>query len=116
MSAHDSDDRRGPRLYCSPHDGSRTPSFIKFKREFKTGASAHYLHEDDYSVWTVLDDTHQGGNALGAPNLPAAGAAGHAAAMRKFNKRVAVAFERVYSHVDDERLQAMMDDLPNDVV
>ena len=114
MSQHDGDSSRGPRLYCPPHDGSRSDSFRPFHRQFRTGASAQYLSEDDYSVWQVLDDTHQGGNAPGAPAIPAAGAAGHAAAARKHKKRVAVAFERVYSHIDDERLREMMDALPAD--
>ena len=114
MANNDDDYKKGPRLYCNTHDGSRTTTFIKFKREFETGASAHYLNDDDYSIWQVLDDTHQGGNGATAPALPAAGAAGHAAATRKHKKRINVAFERVCSHIDDDRLREMMHALPAD--
>ena len=114
MSTNHDHDAKGPRLYCNPHDGSRSTSFLKFKREFRTGASAHYLNDDDYSVWQVFADTHQGGNAPGAPAIPGNGVAGHAAAVRKHTKRVNVAFERIYSHMDDDRLREMMDALPAD--
>ena len=39
------------RLFCDPHNGSRSPQFMKFKRDFKTGADAMFLNEDDWSIW-----------------------------------------------------------------
>ena len=67
----DQNDRTRSRRYCESHDGSRTATFIKFKRDFRTGASAHFMNEDDFSIWQVFDDTHQGG--LLGPPIPAPG-------------------------------------------
>ena len=82
-------DGRGPRTYCDPHDGSRTPNFLRFKRNFMTGSSAHFLHEDDYSLWQACQDTDQGGNAAGADAMPGAQQAGHLNAVRRRKKRQA---------------------------
>ena len=41
------DDKSDNKLVCEPHDGTRTPEFLIFKRNFKSAASAIYLHEDD---------------------------------------------------------------------
>ena len=67
---------RGPRRYCEPHDGTRTPSFRHFKRDFATGARAQFLSEDDYSIWQVLQGTDQGGHGPNAPAMPGAAQAG----------------------------------------
>ena len=61
-SNRDDDHGRGPRRLCEPHDGSRTPSFLPFKRNFKTGLDAIFLHEDDYSLWSAVFGTDQGGD------------------------------------------------------
>ena len=66
MSSTHGNDSRGPRTYCEPHDGARSPNFLAFKRNFKTGSSAHFLSEDDYSIWQACQDSDQGGNAAGA--------------------------------------------------
>jgi hypothetical protein len=114
MASEKTDDKHGPRMYTTPHDGSRSPAFISFHRNFRVGARAHFLPEDDSSVWSALEDTHQGGQAQGAPALPAQGQAGYAGAIRKYIKRIAVAFQMVYLHFDDEDMRATMDALPDD--
>ena len=68
-------------------DGSRTPIFLRFKRNFMAGASAHFLHEDDYSVWQACLDQDQGGNAAGADAMPGNQQAGHANAVRRRKRR-----------------------------
>ena len=73
----DDDGSRGPRRICEPHDGSRTPSFLIFKRNFKTCMDSIFLHEDDYSLWQAVFGTDQGGDDANAPALPAQGQAGH---------------------------------------
>ena len=107
-------DGRGPRTYCDTHDGSRTPIFLRFKRNFMAGSSAQFLHEDDYSVWQACLDQDQGGNAAGADPMPGNQQAGHANAVRRRKRRQAQAFERVYAHVDDERIKEMLAALPED--
>ena len=106
-------------LICEAWNGSRTPGFLKFKRDFMTGMSAIYLHEDDYSLWQACNDSDQGGQAAGADALPAQGQAGHLNAVRRRRRRQAKAFERIYKHIDDERLKEMLSALqvthqPND--
>ena len=108
MSQHGESEKHGPRLYCQPHDGSRTASFLPFKQAFMVGANAHYLNDDDFSIGQSINDIDQGGQAEGAAALPAAGAAGHAAATRKRRKRVTVAFSMIYAHIDNEHLRAML--------
>ena len=44
-------------LFSEPWNGSRTPGFMKFKRDFEAGMSATFLHEDDYSLWQAVTDT-----------------------------------------------------------
>ena len=79
-----------------------------------TGASAFFLNEDDWSLWQACNDTDQGGQAQGADPLPAQGQNGHANAVRRRKKRQAKAFERVYAHVEDERIKELLDALPMD--
>jgi hypothetical protein len=114
MADDPASDKTGPRRYCAPHDGSRSPDFLPFEQNFRVGAMAHFLPEDDYSIWSAIDDTHQGGQANGAPQMPAPGAAGHAKAMRLFNKRIAVAFQMIYIHIDDTHMRATMMAIPDD--
>ena len=54
MSKPSDDDNRRITLFSDRWNGSRTPGFLKFKRDFKTGMSAVFLHEDDYSLWQAL--------------------------------------------------------------
>ena len=108
------DDTKHERLVCDAWNGSRTPGFLKFKRDLQAGLSALFLHEDDYSVWQAMTDTDQGGQAAGADALPAQGQNGHVNAVRKRKRRQCKAFERVYAHVDDERLREMLSALPDD--
>ena len=112
-SNRDDDHGRGPRRLCEPHDGSRTPSFLPFKRNFKTGLDAIFLHEDDYSLWSAVFGTDQGGDDPNAPALPAQGQNGYLQAVRKRAKRQKKAFEMVFNHIDNERLKDMLDDLPD---
>ena len=45
-----------PRLLCEPHDGSRSTKFLKFARDFKSGCSAEFAQNDDYSAWIAMTD------------------------------------------------------------
>ena len=114
MADQDSNNHK-PRRYCDPHDGSRTHYWRVFERNFRVGASADFMREDEHSIWSVIDDTHQGGLAVGAPALPGHAQAGHAAAARRQTVRVAVAFARIYDHINNEHLREMMVALPNDM-
>jgi hypothetical protein len=114
MSSTHGNDSRGPRTYCDPWDGSRSAAFLKFKRDFKAGADAHFLSEDDFSLWSACQDMDQGGGAAGADPLPGPQQAGYTNAIRRRKKRQAQAFERVYAHTCDERIREMLADLPND--
>ena len=105
----------GSRLYTEgPWNGSRTPAFLKFKRDFEAGAGAHFLHEDDYSIWQACNDKDQGGQAAGADALPGPQQAGYTNAVRRRKRRQAKAYHMVYMHVDDERLKEMLAALPAD--
>ena len=66
------------KLICSPHDGSRNNSFLKFKRDFRSAAQAEVVKGDSYNAWQAMNDLDQGGQGAGAPPLPG-GAAGNAA-------------------------------------
>ena len=72
------------------------------------------MTEDDFSLWQAMEDRDQGGNDPNAPALPAAGVNGHAQAVRRRWRRQNKAYERVYSHQDDERIKDMLDALPED--
>ena len=110
-----SDDQNGhSRLFTDAWDGSRTPLFLRFKRDFQAGADAVFLHEDDYSIWQACTDLDQGGQAQGADQLPAQGQNGYTNAVRRRRKRQARAFQEVYRHVNDDRLKEMLSDLPSD--
>ena len=69
VSRASDDDSRSSHLFTDPWNGSRSPLFRIFKRDFKTGADGLFLPEDDYSIWQALEDTDQGGNAQGADAL-----------------------------------------------
>ena len=60
-----------PRLLCEPHDGSRSTKFLKFARDFKSGCSAEFAQNDDYSAWIALIDLDPGGNGVNAPTVGA---------------------------------------------
>ena len=62
--SRDDDDRSRKLFTDSAWNGSRSPEFRKFKRDFKAGANALFLHEDDYSVWQACIDTDQGETIL----------------------------------------------------
>ena len=112
-SNRDDDIGRGPRKLCEPHDGSRTTSFLVFKRNFKAPCDSMFLHEDDYSIWMAMEGTCQGGDDPNAPALPAQGQAGYLQAVRKRQKRQKKAFEIIFNHIDNERLKDMLHDLPD---
>ena len=46
-------------LVCAPHDGSRSPAFLKFQRDFRTGTQAEFVKDDEYSVWQALNNIYQ---------------------------------------------------------
>ena len=80
----DSDTRRDNKLLTeTPHDGSRTPKFIKFKRDFQAGADAWFLHDDDYSIWSACDDSDQGGLKPGSDAMPGPNQNGYANCVRR---------------------------------
>ena len=81
MSTYDTD--KSKQLICDPWNGSRTLGFLKFKRDFAAGMGAHFLHEDEYSLWQACIDTDQGGNAQGADPMPGANQNGHTNALRR---------------------------------
>lgn len=113
MSRPSDDHSNSNRLFCDAWNGSRTPGFAKFKRDFETGADAMFLHEDDYSVWQACVDMDQGGGGTGADALPGAQQNGFANAVRRRKKRQAKAFERIFSHMEDERIKDMLHALPH---
>ena len=47
MSKPSDDDNRRITLFSDRWNGSRTPGFLKFKRDFATGAGSYFMHEDD---------------------------------------------------------------------
>ena len=94
-------------LVCAPHDGSRSPAFLKFQRDFRAGTQAEFVKDDDYSVWQALNDIDQGGQDPNAPALPGGNAA--APAQRKRLRRQALAYKMAYAHIDDERIREMLD-------
>ena len=69
-------------------------------------------HEDDEHVASAWLDQDQGGAHANAPAMPAQGAAGYAAAMRKMKKRQNAAFTILFNHQADERIKDMMVVLP----
>ena len=113
MSTTHNDSDHTRKLLCDAWGGARAPGFLKFKRDLKAAANCIYLNEDDYSVWQAISDEDQGGNHPNADPLPAQGAGGHPAAVRKRKKRQAKAFAIVYAHIDDERIKELLDALPD---
>ena len=113
MTGQSKEDSGGNRLWCDQWCGARNPGFRKFKRDYAAGATATFLHEDDYSLWQAMNDTDQGGLAHGADAMPAVNAAGYLNAMRRRKRRQAKAFERVYAHQADERIRDLLDALPD---
>ena len=92
-------------LVCAPHDGSRSPAFLKFQRDFRAGTQAEFVKDDEYSVWQALNDIDQGGNDPNAPPMPGGNAL--APAQRKRLRRQALAYKMAYAHIDDERIREM---------
>ena len=113
MTGQSKEDSGGNRLWCDQWCGARNPGFRKFRRDYAAGATATFLHEDDYSLWQAMNDMDQGGLAHGADAMPAVNAAGYLNAMRRRKRRQAKAFERVYAHQADERIRDLLDALPD---
>ena len=105
MSYDSKNDSSGPRLYCEAWNGSRAPGFRKFVRDFKTGADAYFLNEDDHSIWQACIDTDQGGQDPSAEPMPGPNQAGYTNAVRRRKRRQNTAFKAVYIHIDNERLR-----------
>ena len=81
-------------LVCAPHDGSRSPAFLKFQRDFRAGTQAEFVKDDEYSVWQALNDVDQGGHDANAPAMPGGNAL--APAQRKRLRRQALAYKMAY--------------------
>jgi hypothetical protein len=111
MSRDRDDENNGPRLICSLWNGSRSPLFAKFRRDFSTATDAIFLQDDDSSVWSAMDDSDQGGGKPGAERMP--GGTGLLNAQRREKKRHKKAFSLIYQHIDDDRLKEMLEALPN---
>ena len=47
----DGNNNNNSKLRCDLHDGSRSPSFLKFCRNFKTAMKAEFLKDDDFCLW-----------------------------------------------------------------
>ena len=107
MSRDRDDDFKSTGLICDPHNGSRTPQFAIFKRNFRTVTDSIFLQDDSDSVWQACDDTDQGGNASTAERMPTQHQAGYLNAVRREKRRQAKAFALIYKHFDDERLREM---------
>ena len=105
MTHSTTDDNYRKKLFCDPWPGGRGPGFDKFKRDVQAGADELYMPEDDDYIWDAMNDVDTGGQGANAPALPAPGAGGHPAAVRKRKKRQKKAFEIVYTHVDNERIK-----------
>ena len=73
MSNRENETSRSERTWCDPWNGSRSPGFLKFKRDFRAAAMGYYLHEDDYSIWEACMDMDQGGQGNNAPAMLAQG-------------------------------------------
>ena len=114
MSRDSGDNDNKVRLICDAWNGSRTPAFRKFKRDFQAGTSAMFLQDDDHSVWHALTDVDQGGQGANAEPLPGVNQAGHANAVRRRRKRQAKGYQIVYVHIDNERIKEMLSALPLD--
>ena len=54
---------------CKPHDGRREDG-LRFEREWPEGCDTIDVDED-YTLGDVFRGVHQGGNAPGAPAIPA---------------------------------------------
>ena len=91
------DDGARKRLFCEPWNGSKTPGFRKFTRDFKTGADAQFLQDDDHSIWQACIDTDQGGRDPTAEAMPGASQSGSTNAVRRRKRRQATAFRYVYT-------------------
>ena len=45
-----------PKLLCVPHDGSRSPEYLKFRRAFRAGCIAEFMQDDEFSAWAAMQD------------------------------------------------------------
>ena len=70
MANEQHDDSASNRLFTDAWNGSRSPLFRKFKRDFSTAADAMFMAEDEYSIWQAMMGLDQGGSAAGADPLP----------------------------------------------
>jgi hypothetical protein len=111
MSRDRDDDFKGNALICEPHNGSRTPQFAIFKRNFRTALDAMFLTDDSDSLWQACIDTDQGGSGPNAERMLTANQSGYQNAVRREKRRQAKAFALIYKHIDDERLKEMLDAL-----
>ena len=96
------------RLVCAAWNGSRTPGFRKFKRDFQAATDAVFLTEDDFSIWSACNDLDQGGQGPNADPMPGANVAGHLNAVRRRKRRQAKAYQYVYAHIDNERIKELL--------
>ena len=83
------DNRNTPRLFCDAWNGSRTPGFRKFVRDFQAGADAQFGQDDDHrhSIWQTCIGADQGGNDPNAEAMPGPNQAGYTNAVRRRKRR-----------------------------
>ena len=107
----DGNNNNNSKLRCDLHDGSRSSSFLKFCRNFKTAMKAEFLKDDDFCLWEAMTGYDQGG----VHGRPLPGGTALRPTQVKLVKRQAAAFAAIYMHIDDERLRDMLDaiDDPN---
>ena len=112
MSRDRDDDFGKGSLICDPHNGSRTPQFNIFKRNFRTVLDSMFMTDDSDSIWQVCEDTDQNGSHPDAERMPSAHQSGYTNAVRREKRRQAKAFVLIYKHIDDERIREMLDAIP----
>ena len=106
------DDRRA----CPSFSGTRGEAYLRWKRDAKMHLNAEFIREqDDNSLWKTALGLDQGGDAQGAPPLPA-NPAGLQAAQRKRVARDAKLHKELYNAQEDERLKSAIGDIDENVV
>ena len=98
------------------NSGRRGQPFRDYTEYVAENRSAEYEQRDDYHHFDAMVGTDAGGDQVGAPALPAAGAAGHGAAMAAFNKRHNKAHRFLCETQEDVRLRDLLRTIPPGIV
>lgn len=104
----DDDKRSYVKLYtASKWSGAKDPSFLeKWVPEFEAGADAHYMKDDDFSIWDTAVGNDCPPDGAGNPVVPGANSVGG----KKLKKRSNTLYAVVYQSVDDPHLQTLIQD------